>query len=140
MPKRPNSFTLIELLVVIIIIGVLATLAFPNFNFIIEKTYDREAQIALRQIIAAQKVYRMEIGVFYPNITGADAAANLATINQGLKLRLPTESATRWNYTIITPGPAQGATPERNTCADATRINGPNARDWDMCENARDPS
>ena len=61
------SFTLIEMLVVLVIIATLAALAWPNYMAIKEKTLNREAKATLALIRAAEKVYKMEEGFYYPS-------------------------------------------------------------------------
>ena len=112
-----KGFTLIEILVVVIIVGVLATLGFVNYGGVREKQVTKEAIANLKLIAAAQRIYRMEIGVYFP-VTGGGATADVPTINTGLRLSLPTGGADqRWTYAI------SNAT-TINFTTDATRSNG----------------
>lgn len=91
-----RSYTLIEILVVIVIIGILASLAWPNYSKLQEKSLDREAKASLALIRAAERIYKMEVGFYYP-FSGAVADPSL--INTNLKLSLPT-SAAKWTYNV----------------------------------------
>ena len=89
--REKRGFTLTELIVVIIIIGILATLALTHYRPVRERSLDKEAQANLRLIEAAQRIYRMEAGFFYPR-TGTETTADM---NRDLKLALPTQN---WSY------------------------------------------
>ena len=93
MPKtyKARGFTLIELLVVLIIVGILTGLAIPGFTKTREKALDKEAQVSLNLIQAAEKMYYAKQGVYY---TGATA---LNDINSNLQLDLVAGS---WAYSI----------------------------------------
>jgi len=93
-----NCFTLIELLVVIIIIAILAALAMPGFGTAKERTLDKEAKANLALIQAAEKIYRMEAGVYYPT---SGSESNVTNINTNLRVSLPTAGQS-WNYLVNT--------------------------------------
>ena len=106
-----------ELLVVILIIGILVTLALTQYGPYKERTLDKEAQANLKLLLAAQKVYRLEVGFYYPyNATGTGSESNIDKINTDLRLLLSNADNTSWNYrTTADYGAA-------TTCVEATRI------------------
>ena len=113
---RTEGMTLLEILAIIIIIGILAAIALPNFAPVREKVLDKEASASLKLIQAAEKIYRLETDFYYPH-TGTKT--DQGEINQNLKLSLPTDASRKWNYTVKSGG-----------CADATRYSGSDSRQW----------
>ena len=57
-----KAFTLIELLVVVLIIGILAAVALPQYRKAVEKTRAVEAQTNLAALVTAEKVYKIANG------------------------------------------------------------------------------
>tara|TARA_B100000686_G_scaffold352842_1_gene456206 strand:- start:5251 stop:5637 length:387 start_codon:yes stop_codon:yes gene_type:complete len=74
--KRHNGFTLIELLIVIAIVGVLASIAIPQFTIYKERAYDSQAKASLHNLYLACKAYWAdnggEKGCSLANATSAD--------------------------------------------------------------------
>ena len=60
--KKNAGFTLIELLVVVLIIGILASVALPQYEKAVEKSRASEAVINLRALVNAQQLYKMAHG------------------------------------------------------------------------------
>ncbi len=100
------AFTLLELLTVLIIIGILAALSLPNLLKMKEKSYDNEAKASLKLIQAAEKIYYMQNGFYYPY---SAATVTNSLLNTNLKVFLPT-STVNWNYTTTTGTGAATAT------------------------------
>lgn len=92
-----KGFTFIELLVVLIIVGILSALSLPNFTKTRERALDKEAQLALRLIYAAERIYRVKENSYYPFA----GSASQAQLNAALQLDLTSQS---WQYGITSGG------------------------------------
>jgi prepilin-type N-terminal cleavage/methylation domain-containing protein len=104
---RTKGFTLIEIIVVMVIIGILAALAIPNYNNMIQQGQATAARGNLITIYNAQKNYYLNPttgGNFYNSATGND----LTNINAALGLSI---TDINFQYTCATAaGPSYTCT------------------------------
>ncbi|MCM8765995.1 MAG: type II secretion system GspH family protein, partial [Candidatus Omnitrophica bacterium] len=84
---RKNAFTVIEIMTVVIILAILATLALPPLIKTMDAAKGRLAKTNLKLILAAEKVYRNEVGAYMP-ITGTSVGAEHTWFKKYLGLDL----------------------------------------------------
>jgi len=122
-----TGFTLIELVVVVIIVGILATFAMPQYAKTHEKTLDNEAKATLVLIQAAENIYRSEAGTFYVSSNHDALSSNLS-----ISLPLTADTKKKWNYST------SSSVPTIELCAQATRSGGDN-RSWHIWNSTNAP-
>lgn len=98
-------------------------LALTHYGSYKETALDKEARANLKLMIAAERIYRMTAGGYYPMASGT--ISDMSAINTNLKLFLSTVSKARWNF-LTTSDNVTSA-----TCVQATR-KGADARTFRM--------
>lgn len=97
-----RGFTLIELLVVVVIIGILAAIAYPAFTSYVQRSRRADAVAVLSAVVQAQERYRANQSAYASTLT--DLAINASAITS--------------HYTVTITG--VGATPSLATGYAAT--------------------
>ena len=97
-----KGFTLIELLVVVLIIGILASIAIPQYFKVVEKARVAEAMSVISSIKSAQERYLARGGMYTSDFTKLDISyANMTAGN------LPTKF---YNAAVVAGADANGPT------------------------------
>ncbi|MCX5715788.1 MAG: prepilin-type N-terminal cleavage/methylation domain-containing protein [Candidatus Omnitrophica bacterium] len=105
-----KAFTLIELMIVIIIVGILASIAIPNFSKMVEKAKAEQAATYLRVIRTGEKIY-------WSNNSTYIACADTAEIKTNIGAEVTPE-----NYTFsVASGTGSGQNITNSFTATATR-------------------
>ncbi len=76
MNKMKRGFTLIELLVVVLIIGILASIAIPQYFKVVEKARVAEAMSLISSVKSAEERYLARGGVYTSDFTKLDIMYN----------------------------------------------------------------
>ena len=88
--RKSGGFTLIELLVVVLIIGILATIALPEYTKAVEKANAAEAITLLRNLLTAEKAYKLANLGYTGDFTALDL--QLPNIDPETKSKAHTEN------------------------------------------------
>lgn len=99
--RNKKGFTLIELLVVIVIIGILAAVAFPLYQNLTKSAADASAKGAIAALRGASSLYYGQYGSYaqnYADVTAqAQAQGGITFTGSGLSVAA---GGTSYNYTI----------------------------------------
>ncbi len=78
-----GGFTLIELLVVVLIIGILAAIALPQYEKAVAKSRAAEALINLKALYNAQQIYYLSNGSYTAQISNLDFGLPVSESEEG---------------------------------------------------------
>ena len=116
-----------ESLIALIIIAVLATIGIAQYTAHRESVLDKEAIANLKLIQSAERIYKMEAGIYI-------ACTNTGQVNTRLRLLLPSVTP-RWNYKVDN---IAGTPPPHTFRGKAERTSG-TVRYWCIDQNTDEP-
>ena len=103
-PNTRKGFTLLELLVVVVIIGILAAVALPQYRKAVEKSRMVEAITAVEAIAKANEIYKLVNGTYTNNINNLDINFSGKPVSWGGDI-----PAIQGKYFILSAGSGDGA-------------------------------
>lgn len=134
MRKHNTGFTLMEVMITVVIVGILAAIAYPSYTNYMATTRRSDATIALTALAAQQEKFFTQCGVYADTIGAARACPAPGpaggVIDGGTVSLLPGGNTRDGFYNIvITPGTAPGNTMANSFTLTATPLGGQLARD-----------
>ena len=104
MKNKRNGFTLIELLVVVLIIGILAAVALPQY----QKAVRKSRMVAIRSIMSAveksMKVYLLENGMPDKDVPWTDLDIDVTNVCESIGKKSSHYRCTGKNFYLYPPG------------------------------------
>ena len=89
--KRLRGLTLTELIVVVIVLGIMAGFAIPNYTKSIDRSYRKDGTVNLTAIYAAEQIYyNNNNGSYWP----ASGSGDVSAINSNLGLGILSNNLT----------------------------------------------
>jgi prepilin-type N-terminal cleavage/methylation domain-containing protein len=107
--KRLRGFTLTELIIVVVVLGIMAGFAIPNYTKSIDRSYHKDGTVNLTAIYAAEQIYyNNNNGSYWP----ASGSGDVSAINSNLGLGILSNNLT---YSCSGSGGAFSCTATRTT-------------------------
>lgn len=98
-PRRKSAgFTLIEVMIVVVIVGILASIAYPSYTRYVQQTREAEAQGLIMELAASLESYRAK-NFSYKGATIAVLAPELNN-NKYYNAKLDVDKGTLQSYVI----------------------------------------
>lgn len=105
-PEREGGFTLIELLVVVLVIGILAAIAVPQYFKVVEKGKVAETFQWVNSLKGAQERYLARNGIYFSGtVTSTSFDANIGNMTKFTPSAITTTVTPSWSVTIVRNSP-----------------------------------
>ncbi len=101
MYKKMRGITLVELMIVVIVLGILASVAYPNYRDAAARAKRNEAKAALLQIATNQERFYLNNNTYTQDMTalGFPAAANFVTESGSYRINVDAADANNFTAT-----------------------------------------
>ncbi|MEX1266112.1 MAG: type IV pilin protein [Woeseia sp.] len=101
MRKYVQGITLLELMIVVVIIGIMATIAYPNYRDYAARAKRNEARAALLQIATNQERHYLQNNTYTADMTnlGFGAASNVVTDTGSYRINVDAANANDFTAT-----------------------------------------
>jgi type IV pilus assembly protein PilE len=101
MLRKMRGVTLLELMIVVVIVGILAAVAYPNYRDAVARSHRNEAKAALLQIATNQERFYLNNQTYTNDMTslGFDVANNLVTDTGSYQITLAGANAATYTAT-----------------------------------------
>jgi prepilin-type N-terminal cleavage/methylation domain-containing protein len=104
--KSRKGFTLIELLVVVLIIGILAAIAVPQYFKVVEKGKFAETMQWISGVKGAQERYLAKNGVYYNGTIAATTFdSSMGTLTKFTESAVTTTGTPSWTINLVRKSP-----------------------------------
>ncbi len=92
MKDTRNGFTLMELMITVVLLGILAAFALPNYGKSLSKAHERDAINQLSSINAANSIYFAHASRYLPGTNISESGPGNTGMNANLNLNIIPES------------------------------------------------
>ena len=104
---RSAGFSLVELTIVVVILGVLAMMAVPRYQTVVEQSKASEAFVYLDQIAKGQEMYNARNGQYADNLNKLDIKGSKPN-HFSIGTPSSTNWQTKWEVKLTRTGPSSG--------------------------------
>lgn len=102
--KRYSGVTLIELMIVVVIVGILAGIAYPSYRNYMTQARRSDAEIALLQAASRQEKFYSDCAWYAVSLTGGARSCGSATTGQlGINTAAVAATSPDGHYTLVQP-------------------------------------
>lgn len=85
LPVGTHAFTLLEIMVTVIIVGIIAAFAIPNYSRTVDQTHEQDAMMQLSAIRTANQLYYAKTLKYWPSASG-DKLVDEINLNLSLNI------------------------------------------------------